>query len=113
MLDLLCDNFVRIQRPEEEITEISHRPYNSRTEAGYTFPVNPKLPVGWMITVHLKKEQFEFTVDGNADIHNLEIIQDGNRFTMENASLKSPELAAQTLQRIGPWIGIADADTLS
>lgn len=111
-LELLCHNFVRIQRPEMHIVSVSRRTFNTRYQTGYIFPVDPELPMGWVITVDLGQEQFEFTVDGNANIHKLEIVRKNERSTMENASLKTPELATKTRQRIAPWIGVADADSL-
>lgn len=111
-MEVLCENFVRIHRPNAPISGIAHRAFNTRYEGGYTTRVSPELPMGWIITVDLKDEQFEFTVDGNANIHKLEIIQNSERFTMENASLKSPDIAVKTRQRLKPWTGVVDADSL-
>jgi hypothetical protein len=111
-LELLCENFVHVHRPGAAITHIDRKPYNTRVEYGYTYPVDESQPTGWIITVTADEDHFEFTVDGNAHVLRLDVLRNGQRLTVENPSIVSPELADMTLQRIKPWFGVADADSI-
>lgn len=98
-LELLCLNYVRLKRHPRARLSVKSERFNTRTEYGYEFPIDPEVPMGWKVEVRSRVTSFAFVVDSDATIRSLTYREAGETSKIHNADLRSPESDSVTIPR--------------
>jgi hypothetical protein len=99
-LELLCLNYVMIDKQAIQPCSLSREPFNTRRDAGYEYQIDDSLPMGWRIAVETSSETYNFIVDTYGQVHELDIETEGKSVRVRNASLLNPEATQSFLKRI-------------
>lgn len=99
ILELLCENYVRVKRHPRARLSVGRDSFNTRIEGGYSSPIDPATPMGWKIQVRSNVTSFEFIVDSTAKVLRLEFREAGKSSMIWGADLLTPELDGVRIPR--------------
>lgn len=89
-LEALCENYVRTSSPSIGALTIFRDLFNTKLESGYWFAADPNKPMGWHIIIRSSECTFDFMVDKDADVIQLEIEEAGVRRAVSGVSIRDP-----------------------